>query len=224
MKDLTTQRYTSILRAVHEVRDLDRMARHVIHHTRSILGHGPTNTSVWFRLALATGSGYAVIFDDPDQFNPLGPPDIPQSGSKGDRSEDDKGRPPLTRHVVALKSSILKLCITNRQQVMIPDVPVFLTQTGRVTSDLYINTDESHTSFQRPASVLVFPLKVGGVLTGGSMTIGLGQGGAEGPSNGVKNGSYGAIFCMSGNLTDFTDVTPKLREICDVISPHILQV
>ena len=217
---------------MHEVRDLDRMARHIICHTRSILGYGPSNTSVWFRMALATGSGCAVIFDDPDQFNPAGPPLIPplfKQGSQEGKDEDetssklDKGRPPLARILVTLKSSILKLCITNRQQVMIPDVPTFLAQSGRATSDLYINTEES-LSFIRPTSVLVFPLKVGGVMTGGSMALGLGLGGTEGPANGVKNGSYGALFCMSGTLTDFADITPRLKEICDVLSPHILQV
>ena len=57
-----------------------------------------------------------------------------------------------------------------------------------------------------------------------ALGLGLGLGANEGSANGVKNGSYGAIFCMSGTLTDFTDVSPKLREICDVVSPHILQV
>ena len=120
-------------------------------------------------------------------------------------------------------SNVTPFFLPTRYQVMIPDVPAFLSQTGRATSDLYINTDEKM-SFQRPNSVLVFPLKVGGVMTGGSMALGLGLGGKEGPANGVKNGSYGAIFCMSGTLTDFSEVSPKLREICDVLSPHILQV
>ena len=132
LNDITTLRYCSILRAVHEVRDLDRLARHLIYHTRSILGFSSTNTSVWFRLALATGSGAAIIFDDPDQFNAAGPPPIPplfqeglREGSREGFDDDegsrhgnkDKSRPPLARLVVNLKSSILKLCITNRQQV-----------------------------------------------------------------------------------------------------------
>lgn len=38
----------------------------------------------------------------------------------------------------------------------------------------------------------------------------------------MKQLIYGVIFCMSGVQSDFSDVSPRLRELCEVMSPHLL--
>ncbi len=38
----------------------------------------------------------------------------------------------------------------------------------------------------------------------------------------VKQHIFGVVFCMSGVLSDFSDVSPRLRELCEVMSPHLL--
>ncbi len=38
----------------------------------------------------------------------------------------------------------------------------------------------------------------------------------------VKQHIFGVIFCMSSVQSDFSDVSPKLREVCEVMSPHLL--
>ena len=38
----------------------------------------------------------------------------------------------------------------------------------------------------------------------------------------VKQLIFGVIFCMSGVPSDFSDVSAKLRELCEVMSPHLL--
>ena len=43
------------------------------------------------------------------------------------------------------------------------------------------------------------------------------------PSPQVKQQIFGVVFCMSGVQSDFADVSPRLRELCEVMSPHLLQ-
>lgn len=38
----------------------------------------------------------------------------------------------------------------------------------------------------------------------------------------MKQHIFGVIFCMSSVQSDFSDVSPKLREVCEVMSPHLL--
>lgn len=77
---------------------------------------------------------------------------------------------------------------------MIPDVQKLINQSGNVSIDIF-NTR----LIKPPTSVLVFPLK-------------------------VKQQIFGVIFCMSSVQTDFSDVSPRLRELCEVMSPHLLML
>ncbi len=79
-----------------------------------------------------------------------------------------------------------------RSQVMIPDVQKLINQSGNVSVDIF-NTR----LIKPPTSVLVFPLK-------------------------VKQHIFGVVFCMSSVATDFNDVSTRLRELCEVVSPHLL--
>ena len=38
----------------------------------------------------------------------------------------------------------------------------------------------------------------------------------------VKQHIFGVIFCMSSVQSDFSDVSPRLRELCEVMSSHLL--
>lgn len=96
------------------------------------------------------------------------------------------------RTLVAMKHTVMKIAVHNRQQVMIPDVQKVINQSGNVSADIF-NTR----LIKPPTSVLVFPLK-------------------------VKQHIFGVIFCMSSVQTDFSEVSPKLRETCEIMSPHLL--
>jgi hypothetical protein len=96
---------------------------------------------------------------------------------------------------VSLTLGFLLLCRSHSHsppQVMIPDVQKLINQSGNVSSDIF-NTR----LMKPPTSVLVFPLK-------------------------VKQHIFGVVFCMSGVQTDFSDVSPRLRELCEVMSPYLL--
>lgn len=38
----------------------------------------------------------------------------------------------------------------------------------------------------------------------------------------MKQTIFGVVFCMSGVQSDFSDVSPRLRELCELMSPHFL--
>lgn len=77
---------------------------------------------------------------------------------------------------------------------MIPDVQKLINQSGNVSVDIF-NTR----LIKPPTSVLIFPLK-------------------------VKQHIFGVVFCMSSVQTDFSDVSPKVREVCDIMSYHLMSL
>eukprot|EP00955_Chlamydomonas_euryale_P084599 363985-Chlamydomonas_euryale.AAC.1 len=83
--------------------------------------------------------------------------------------------------------------VNRRLQVMIPDVQKLTNQSGYVFFDIF-NTR----LMKPPTSLLVFPLK-------------------------VRHGVYGVIFCMSPLQTDFTDMSLRLKELCEMMTGQLLQ-
>ncbi|GAX83961.1 hypothetical protein CEUSTIGMA_g11385.t1 [Chlamydomonas eustigma] len=192
IKDNSIPKYMPMVRDVHETAELDSLVHKLVGHFRVVLGH-TNNTHVWYRLALTASSNQAAtIFDDLTQV-PAPSANRSMNSTAGLLLKDVQASGGIVRSVVNMKSTVMKISIHNRQQVMIPDVQKLINQSGNVSIDIF-NTR----LIKPPTSVLVFPLK-------------------------VKQQIFGVVFCMSGVLSDFSDVSPRLRELCEVMSPHLLQ-
>lgn len=167
----------------------------VAQHLRIVLGHA-NNHHVWYRISLtAPNNAAATIFDDLTQVPaPLMQRTLsnPSGSSSFKLLKEVQAAGGVMRTVVAMKHTVMKIAVHNRQQVMIPDVQKVINQSGNVSADIF-NTR----LIKPPTSVLVFPLK-------------------------VKQHIFGVIFCMSSVQTDFSEVSPKLRETCEIMSPHLL--
>ncbi len=114
-------------------------------------------------------------------------------------------------------------------QVMVPDVQKLINQSGNVSVDIF-NTR----LVKPPTSVLVFPIKVRRrqpplAVTSHHGRLAMHACADEPPMRPlhplpqVKSHTFGAVFCMSGVQTDFADTAPRMREMCEVMSPHLLQ-
>ncbi|PNH02530.1 hypothetical protein TSOC_011484 [Tetrabaena socialis] len=195
VKDNSIPKYMTLVKDLHETQDLDSLMHKVVQHLRTVLGHS-NNHHVWYRIGLTAPNNTAsTIFDDLTQV----PPTLMQrtlSNPTGSSSfkllKEVQAAGGVMRTVVAMKNTVMKIAVHNRQQVMIPDVQKVINQSGNVSADIF-NTR----LIKPPTSVLVFPLK-------------------------VKQHIFGVIFCMSSVQSDFSDVSPKLREVCEVMSPHLL--
>ncbi|GIL83127.1 hypothetical protein Vretimale_11467 [Volvox reticuliferus] len=195
VKDNSIPKYMTLVKDLHETQDLDNLMHKVVQHLRTVLGHS-SNHHIWYRIGLTAPNNTAsTIFDDLTQV----PPTLMQrtlSNPTGSSSfkllKEVQAAGGVMRTVVAMKNTVMKIAVHNRQQVMIPDVQKVINQSGNVSADIF-NTR----LIKPPTSVLVFPLK-------------------------VKQHIFGVIFCMSSVQSDFSDVSPKLREVCEVMSPHLL--
>ncbi|KAL6746275.1 kinase-like domain-containing protein [Haematococcus lacustris] len=195
VKDGSMAKYQALVKDLHDTADIDTLVHKVVVHMRSVLGH-TSNHQVWYRVALtATNNMAATIFDDLMQV----PASLMQRGLSNQSTNSSfkmlkevQAQAGVMRTTVAMKSTVMKISVHNRQQVMIPDVQKLINQSGNVSIDIF-NTR----LIKPPTSVLVFPLK-------------------------VKQHIFGVIFCMSSVQTDFNDVSPRLREVCEVMSPHLL--
>ena len=164
MKDNSVPKYMPLVKDVHDTLDLDGLVHKLVGHFRLIMGH-VNNTHIWYRMALtASSNASATIFDDLTQ---LPTPANQRSGSAKDALvKDVQAQGGVIRSVVNMKSTVMKISIHNRQQVMIPDVQKLINQSGNVSIDIF-NTR----LIKPPTSVLVFPLK-------------------------VKQNIFGVVFCM----------------------------
>eukprot|EP00798_Chlamydomonas_sp_ICE-L_P005663 gene5663-8988_t len=184
-------------REIHEAADLDLLMHSVIQQFRIVLGH-TNNQHVWYRCALTSFTTLtATIFDDLTQRGGDNAGSLNNSiNSSGSYKllKDVQAAGGIMRSCVNLKSTVMKISIHNRQQVMIPDVQKLINQSGNVSADIF-NTR----LIKPPTAVLVFPLK-------------------------VQQHIFGAVFCMSSVQTDFADVAPRVREMCEVLAPHVLLI
>jgi len=69
---------------------------------------------------------------------------------------------------IPMRSAILRIAMTNKKQVLIPDVQKLINQLGAVNTDLFASRH-----VRPPTSVLLLPLRASGV------------------------GIYGALYCLS---------------------------
>ncbi|KAG1661596.1 hypothetical protein FOA52_000771 [Chlamydomonas sp. UWO 241] len=193
IKDTAIPLYIQMVKDVHDTPELDPLIHKLVEHMRQILGHTKM-PHMCYRIALAgVNNTAATIFDDLTQV----PTPSVRTGSSHQIGstrliKDVQANGGVIRSVVSMKSTVMKISISNRQQVMIPDVQKLINQSGNVSSDIF-NTR----LMKPPTSVLLFPLK-------------------------VKQHIFGVVFCMSGVQTDFSDVSPRLRELCEVMSPYLL--
>jgi hypothetical protein len=164
MKDNSVPKYMPLVKDVHDTLELDALVHKLVGHFRLIMGH-VNNTHIWYRMALtASSNASATIFDDLTQ---IPSPANQRSGNAKDALvKDVQAAGGVIRSVVNMKSTVMKISIHNRQQVMIPDVQKLINQSGNVSIDIF-NTR----LIKPPTSVLVFPLK-------------------------VKQNIFGVIFCM----------------------------
>lgn len=198
VKDNSIPKYLALVKDLHETTEVDGLMHKVVQHMRGILGH-TNNHHIWYRVALtASSNAAATIFDDLTQVPaPLMQRTLSNqaAGSSSFKLlKEVQAQGGIMRTVVAMKSTVMKISVHNRQQVMIPDVQKLINQSGNVSIDIF-NTR----LIKPPTSVLVFPLK-------------------------VKQHIFGVIFCMSSVQTDFSDISPRLRELCEVMSSHLLVV
>lgn len=190
-------KYISFVRDVHDTYSLDNLMHRVVQHLKAtVLGPQPAAQHLWFRVALTCSDHVsATIFDDLTQVPAaLVQRSLGQASSSFKLLRDVNAHSGMLRTPMALKNTVMKITVQNRQQVMIPDVQKLINQSGNVSTDLF-NTR----LIKPPTSVLIFPLK-------------------------SKQHNFGVVFCMSSVPTDFSDTSPKLREVCDLAAPHLLHV
>ncbi|KAG1661344.1 hypothetical protein FOA52_005906 [Chlamydomonas sp. UWO 241] len=180
-------KYMAVIEDVRAVPEVDTLMHKLVGHLQKIVGQG--NQHIWYRLALANNDlTCATIFDD---FTQLPPANQQSASSRLVQITQANGG--VMRSVINMKNTVMKISMTNRQQVMIPDVQKLTNQSGYVSIDIF-NTR----LMKPPTSLLVFPLK-------------------------VKHGVYGVIFCMSPVQTDFAEMSTRLKELCEVMSSQLLQ-
>ncbi|MEW5297631.1 MAG: hypothetical protein WDW36_000829 [Sanguina aurantia] len=194
-KDSTLPKYLALVKEVVAAPEMDLAMHAVMTHVRVILGQGMTQPHTWYRIGLtAENHSTACIFDDLTQV----PASLMQRSTSHSSAASFNvnllANGGIMRTVVLMKNTVMKIAVHNRQQVMIPDVQKVINQSGNVSADIF-NTR----LIKPPTSVLVFPLK-------------------------VKAHIFGVVFCMSNVATDFADVAAKLREVCEIMSPHLLHL
>jgi hypothetical protein len=64
----------------------------------------------------------------------------------------------LVRTNIPMKNTILRIALTNKKQVLIPDVQKLINQLGNVNTDLFASR-----LLRPPSSVLLLPLRASGV-------------------------------------------------------------
>eukprot|EP00798_Chlamydomonas_sp_ICE-L_P030866 gene30866-35910_t len=201
IKGNSIPKYLALAKDIHESPDLDSLVHHMMHHYRTVLGH-TNNQHVWYRVALTSQShSAATIFDDLSQV-----PGQAGVGSKGGSgsgggSINGSGSHRLLKEVHAA-GGILRTVVSMKNTVMKISVhnrqQVMIPDVQKLMNQSgNVSTDLFNRLVKPPTSVLVFPLK-------------------------VKQNIFGVIFCMSTVESDFSDVASKLREVCEIISPHLL--
>jgi len=197
VKDNGIQKHLALVKEVQLVPNLDALLHLLVESIRSMLGH-QSNDHTWYKVALAANNSMAAtVFDDLSQVPaPLmlrAPAATNNSSHSASILREVQAAGGILRTVVALKSTVMKIVQRSRQQVMIPDVQKLINQSGYVSSDIF-NTR----IIKPPTSVVVFPLK------------------------GEGQEVFGVVYCLSCIHSNFSDISPKLREICEVLSPHVL--
>ncbi|KIY93100.1 hypothetical protein MNEG_14863 [Monoraphidium neglectum] len=100
----------------------------------------------------------------------------------------------LLRTNIPMKSTILRIALANKKQVLIPDVQKLINQLGAVNTDLFASRH-----VRPPTSVLLLPLRASGA------------------------GIYGALYCLSDVQTEFSEVSGYLKEVADLVGGGLMR-
>jgi len=176
-KDSTLQQYLSVSRELQSARSLDAAAQAALQQGRAVLkGRGPGGggggSHLWLRLALISrDKSAAMLFDDLTQSaavrghrRPTATSSFSGSFTLVQRIQAAGG---LMRTNIPMRSTILRIALTNKKQVLIPDVQKLINQLGAVNTDLFASRH-----VRPPTSVLLLPLRASGL------------------------GIYGALYCL----------------------------
>ncbi|KAF8059113.1 STY13 [Scenedesmus sp. PABB004] len=153
-------------------------------------GGGGSHT--WLRLALISGDkSAAALFDDLGQAGVARASKRSASGHSGGSAQwvaSIQAAGGLVRTNIPMKNTILRIALTNKKQVLIPDVQKLINQLGNVNTDLFASR-----LLRPPSSVLLLPLRASGV------------------------GIYGALYCLADSHTEFSEVAKQLKEVAELL-------
>ncbi|KIZ00957.1 Serine/threonine-protein kinase ppk16 [Monoraphidium neglectum] len=204
-KDAALQHYLALSRELQAAQSLDAAAHSALQRSRAVLkGRGPgagggAGAHLWLRLALVSSDkSAAMLFDDLTQAaavrghrRPAATNSFSGSFTLVQRIQAAGG---LLRTNIPMRSTILRIALTNKKQVLIPDVQKLINQLGAVNTDLFASRH-----VRPPTSVLLLPLRASG------------------------HGIYGGIYCLSDVQTEFTDITAHLKEVADLVGSSLFR-
>ncbi|KAI8466517.1 MAG: hypothetical protein J3K34DRAFT_524450 [Monoraphidium minutum] len=204
-KEPALQHYLAASRELQAAKSLDGATQAVLQRSRALLkGRGPgggggTGTHLWLRVALVSSDKSAsVLFDDLTQSAAVRGHRRPSATSSFSGSftlvQRIQAAGGLLRTNIPMRSTILRIALANKKQVLIPDVQKLINQLGAVNTDLFASRH-----VRPPTSVLLLPLRAAGA------------------------GIYGALYCLSDVQTEFTDVSAHLKEMCDVVGAGLMR-
>eukprot|EP00775_Hariotina_reticulata_P001838 gene1838-2170_t len=153
---------------------------------------GAAGSHTWLRLALISGDkSAAALYDDPTQAGVARASKrstAAPSGSSASWVATIQAAGGLVRTNIPMKNTILRIALTNKKQVLIPDVQKLINQLGNVNTDLFASK-----LLRPPSSVLLLPLRASGV------------------------GIYGALYCLADVHTEFGEVAKQLKEVAELL-------
>ncbi|WIA38873.1 hypothetical protein OEZ86_002148 [Tetradesmus obliquus] len=155
-------------------------------------GSAACGAHTWLRLALISGDkSAAALFDDLSQAGVMRTSKRSSSNPSSSSAQwvaTIQAAGGLVRTNIPMKNTILRIALTNKKQVLIPDVQKLINQLGNVNTDLFASR-----LLRPPSSVLLLPLRASGV------------------------GIYGALYCLADVHTEFSEVAKQLKEVAELL-------